>query len=114
MLFKKHMRRVFEDIDAERTAEWELITLQQKRSTSVYAAQFQSIVFNVIWNNFLQAAWFYVELKDDVKDDIVREDWLLTLKDMISTVICINNWMYELYLEKRSINASIVVSKSSR
>ena len=68
------MRRVFKDIDTERIIEWELINLQQKELTSVYAAQFQNIKFNIVWDNLLQAAWFYVELKDKVKNNIVRED----------------------------------------
>ena len=31
-------------------------------------------MFNIIWNNSLQATWFYVELKDKVKNNIVREE----------------------------------------
>ena len=36
--FKIHARRVFEDIDAERTAARELINLKQKRAASMYVA----------------------------------------------------------------------------
>ena len=35
--FKIHARRVFEDIDAERTVTRKLINLEQKRVTSMYA-----------------------------------------------------------------------------
>ena len=35
--FKIHARRVFEDIDAERTAARELINLEQKKAASMYA-----------------------------------------------------------------------------
>ena len=38
--FKIHARRVFEDIDAERTAVRKLINLEQKRVASMYTAQF--------------------------------------------------------------------------
>ena len=41
------MRRVFEDIDAERTAVRELINLEQKKVTSIYATQFQRVSFNL-------------------------------------------------------------------
>ena len=34
--FKIHARRMFEDINAERTAARELINLKQKRVTSMY------------------------------------------------------------------------------
>ena len=36
--FKIHVRRMFEDIDAERTAARKLINLEQKRAASMYAA----------------------------------------------------------------------------
>ena len=35
-MFKIHARRVFEDIDTERTAVRELMNLEQKRVTSMY------------------------------------------------------------------------------
>ena len=38
----------------------------------------------------------------------------MTFEDMISTVIYINNQMYKWWLEKESINALIVINKSSR
>ena len=41
------MRRVFKDIDTERTAVRELINLEQKRVTLIYIAQFQEILFNL-------------------------------------------------------------------
>ena len=34
--FKIHVRRVFKDIDAERTAARELINLKQKEATLIY------------------------------------------------------------------------------
>ena len=39
-MFKIHVKRVFEDIDAERTVTRELMNLEQKRVTSMYTAQF--------------------------------------------------------------------------
>ena len=38
--FKIHVRRVFEDINTERTAVRELINLEQKRAALMYTAQF--------------------------------------------------------------------------
>ena len=35
-MFKIHARRVFEDIDAERTVTKELINLKQKKAASMY------------------------------------------------------------------------------
>ena len=46
-MFKIHARRVFEDIDTERTAAQKLINLKQKRAASMYTAQFQKVSFNL-------------------------------------------------------------------
>ena len=45
--FKIHARRVFEDIDAERTVAQKLMNLEQKRAASMYAVQFQGVSFNL-------------------------------------------------------------------
>ena len=39
-MFKIYTRKVFEDINTERTIVRELINLKQKKVTSIYAAQF--------------------------------------------------------------------------
>ena len=62
----------------------------------------------------MQATWFYVELKDKVKNNIVKEDQSMTLKEIISIVIHINNRIYEQYLEKQSINAPVVIKRNNR
>ena len=89
--FKIHVRRVFEDIDTERTAVWELMNLEQKRAASMYVAQFQKVSFNLSWENAALAEQFYRSLKNVVKNDIAREEWSTILQDMIITVIQINN-----------------------
>ena len=50
-------------------------------------------------------------MKNNIKNDIVRKDWLILLQKIISTAIYINNWIYKQWLEKQSINALIVISK---
>ena len=39
-IFKIHARRVFEDINTERTVTRELMNLKQKKAALMYAAQF--------------------------------------------------------------------------
>ena len=46
-MFKIYMRRVFKDIDAERTVARELMNLEQKRVTSMYVIWFQRVLFNL-------------------------------------------------------------------
>ena len=71
-MFKIHARRVFEDINAERTVVWKLMNLKQKRAASMYAAWFQRVLFNLSWRNAALAEQFYRDLKDVVKNDIAR------------------------------------------
>ena len=77
--FKIHARRVFEDIDAERTAARELMNLEQKRAASMYAVWFQKVLFNLSWEDAVLAEQFYRSLKNVVKNDIAREEWSTTL-----------------------------------
>ena len=46
-MFKIHVRRMFEDINTERTATRELMNLKQKRAASMYVAHFQRVSFNL-------------------------------------------------------------------
>ena len=71
-------------------------------------------MFNIVWNNLLQAAWFYIELKDKVKNNIVREDQLITFKEMISIIIHINNRIYKQCFKKQSTNALVVIKRNNR
>ena len=72
--FKIHARRVFEDINTERTAARELMNLKQKRVTSMYTVWFQRVSFNLSWENTALTEQFYRDLKKIVKNDIAREE----------------------------------------
>ena len=72
--FKIHVRRVFEDIDVERTVTRKLINLKQKKVTLMYAAQFQKVSFNLSCEDAALAEQFYRDLKNIVKNDIAREE----------------------------------------
>ena len=85
--FKIHARRVFEDINTERTAAQKLMNLKQKRAASMYAVWFQRVLFNLSWENTVLTEQFYRGLKDVVKDDIARGEQPTTLQDMITTAI---------------------------
>ena len=72
--FKIHARRVFEDINTERTAAQELMNLEQKKAASMYAAWFQRVLFNLSWRNTALTEQFYRGLKNIVKNDIAKEE----------------------------------------
>ena len=86
-MFKIHVRRVFKDIDAERTMTRKLINLEQKRAASMYAVWFQKVLFNLSWEDAVLAEQFYRSLKNVVKNDIAREEQSTTLQNMIITAI---------------------------
>ena len=62
----------------------------------------------------MQAAQFYIKLKDEVKNNIVREDQLTTFKEMINIVIHINNRIYKQCFEKQSTNILVVIKRNNR
>ena len=72
--FKIHVRRVFEDINTERTVTRELMNLKQKKAASIYTVWFQRVLFNLSWRDAVLAEQFYRGLKNVVKDDIAREE----------------------------------------
>ena len=85
--FKIHVRRVFEDIDAERTVTRELINLEQKRAALIYIVWFQKVSSNLSWRNTALTEQFYRDLKNVVKNNIVKEEQSMTLQNMITTAI---------------------------
>ena len=86
-MFKIHVRRVFEDIDTERTVTRELINLKQKKAALIYIVWFQRVLFNLSWENTAFIEQFYRSLKNIVKNDIAREEWSMILQNMIITAI---------------------------
>ena len=50
----------------------ELINLQQWESAVTYAAKFQRITFKTEWEDISLITQFYRELKNSVKNDIIK------------------------------------------
>ena len=89
--FKKHIQILFKNINAEWTMKQMLINLQQWESAAIYAAEFQRITFKPEWEYVSLITQFYRELKDSVKDDIIKAEWSETLQVMIRLAVQINN-----------------------
>ncbi len=107
--FEKRLRRVFEDIDKERTAERQLYNLRQKASAAAYSASFQHIAANTEWDDAVLTSQFYQGLREEVKDEIARTDRLVDLQKMITRAVIIDNRQYERRLEKGKEFATSVV-----
>ena len=112
-MFKNHVRRVFGDINTERTVTRKLMNLKQKRAASMYVTWFQRVSFNLSWENTVLTEQFYRSLKNVVKNDIAREEQPTTLQNMIITAIQINNQMYKRKLKKHNNKAPIIIREQS-
>jgi hypothetical protein len=53
----------------------------------------------VEWDDATLNATFYIDLKDHIKNKIIRMEWLEELIEMINTIIYINNQVYKWQIE---------------
>lgn len=99
--FAKRLKETFGNPDEKRTAERQLQHLRQKGSASKYATEFQQVIAKTGWedDDALMAA-FYAGLKDDVKDELSKEERPELLSEFTTKAIKIDNRIYERRLEK--------------
>ena len=109
--FEKRIRRIFEDINQERTAEKQLYDLRQKKSTVNYLISFQHITTNTKWDNAAFISQFYQKLREKIKNEIVKIDRSNDLQKMIIKTVFINNQQYERRLEKSKYHSVILNKK---
>ena len=82
---------MFKDINAEQSAEQKLINLQWWGSAATYAVKFQRITFNINWEDILLMAQYYRELKNSIKDDIIKAEQSEELQIIIALTVQIDN-----------------------
>lgn len=112
--FGQGIRRVFGDIDEERTSERSLQNLRQRNSAANYTAEFQQHAVRTDWNDEALRAQYYIGLKDQVKDEIARSDRPGNLPDLIEMAVKIDNRIYERKLERGGQYASGSHKKNPR
>ena len=110
--FVKNLRKVFENVDAKRIAKRQLYQLCQIEFAFTYVVMFQSIAFNIQWDDYSQTSQFYQKLKKEIKNDIAREERSISLRTMIETTMKIDNRLYERRMKK--INKKIVYEKITK
>ena len=86
--------------------------MRQIEFVFTYVVMFQSIAFNIQWDDYSQTSQFYQELKKKIKNDIVREERLVSLRIMIETTVKIDNRLYERRMKK--INKKIIYEKITK
>ena len=110
--FVKSLRKVFENVDAKRIAKRQLYQLCQIEFAFTYVVMFQSIAFNIQWDDYSQTSQFYQRLKKEIKNDIAREEKSISLRTMIKTTVKIDNRLYEKRMKK--INKKIIYEKITK
>jgi len=77
--FQCSLTQIYGDPNLEATSERELRRLRQTGSVSEYAAKFESLKQYLSWNDAALRDQFYLNLRDDVKDELVPLDRPQTL-----------------------------------
>ncbi|KAH8193756.1 hypothetical protein TruAng_012078 [Truncatella angustata] len=100
--FEDKLKATFGNPDETRTAERRLIQLKQKGFASKYASEFKQISSRTTWSdNDALMTLFYAGLREDVKDEVAKEDRPEEFDDYVERIVKIDNRLYERRLEKR-------------
>ena len=73
--YSKLMNKImtaFESVNSKREIKYKLEHLKQKKFVSDYAADFRQIIFILDWNDEAYVSLFYQELKNEVKNELVK------------------------------------------
>ena len=97
--FEAALKEAFGDPDEERDWERQLLQLKQTSSTREYASQFQQVAAYLEWDDDPLMVQFYKGLKDGVKDELIKEDRLDTIRTYMERAIRIDNRLYERWME---------------
>jgi len=108
-MFKKRLKKVFENINKKCTAKQQLYNLQQKIFAATYLISFQHIAMNMKWNDAVLISQFYQRLWEKVKNKFIKIDKFINLQKMIFKVMIINNRQYKRCLKKDKESAMLVV-----
>jgi retrotransposon gag protein/zinc knuckle protein len=99
--FEEALRQTFGSMDEERDAENKLSKLRQKGSASDYAASFRQIISKLPWKQSHLMGTFYEGLKEDVKDELYKEERPNTLAEYIAMAVRIDDRQYKRREERR-------------
>lgn len=97
----KEIRSTFGYGNEQHEAERAIQGSCQRTSAAKYKAEFQILAAKLEWNDQALAAQFYQGLKDNVKDEIARDDRPDTFQEMVETAIRIDTRIWERQLEKK-------------
>lgn len=98
--FEERLLSAFGNPDEHKEATRQLTRLKQTGSAAHYTREFKRIVSKLNWNNEPKMQIYYQGLKEEVKDDIYREERPALFDDFADMVIKADNRLYERRQEK--------------
>lgn len=102
--FEELLNTTFGDPDEVRTATRKLKALKQTGSAQHYAREFRRIATRIEWDEDSQMELFYDGLRENVKDEIAKEDRPDNFDEFVSKAIKIDNRLYARQLERGGRN----------
>ncbi|PHH84727.1 hypothetical protein CDD83_1481 [Cordyceps sp. RAO-2017] len=99
--FEDAITKVFGTTDEEREAEQKLRGLRQRTSASEYAANFRQVTSQLDWDDEPLMSRFYEGLKEEVKDELYKEDRPNNLSDYIAMAVRIDDRQYARRQQKK-------------
>lgn len=99
--FEKAITGAFGDVDETRMAIQKIQELRQRGSASDYAATFRQLSTRTEWDDEPLMTIFYQGLKEEVKDELYKQDLPATLAEYIAHAVRIDNRQYERRREKQ-------------
>lgn len=98
--FEEVLQTAFGDPDEVRTATRKLKSLKQTGSAQHYAREFRRIATKLDWDDDSQMELFYDGLREDVKDEIAKEDRPDDFDKFVEKIIKVDNRLYARRLER--------------
>jgi hypothetical protein len=100
--FKRELRRIFETFNEKQIAKRVIQHLTQRISAAEYAARFQKYANLTEWNDVALMTMFRRGLKDNLKNEIMRDGRSISdMFDLIEVIIDLDDKLYERAMKKR-------------
>ena len=99
--FLERLKYTFGDFDEIKQAVRRIQSLKQKGSAATYTAEFNRYAIKTGWNDAALKDEYYKGLKELVKDELSRNDFPDSFKELTEDAIRIDNRFYERAQEKK-------------
>ncbi len=100
--FKRELRRIFETFNEKQIAKRVIQHLTQRIFVANYATRFQKYVNLIKWNDVAFMTMFRRDLKDNLKNEIMRDERILNdMFNLIEVVIDLDDKLYKRAMKKK-------------